>query len=58
MVLKANEYKICRIRSKRNLPSKEQILDAIDELITTNKNFIRITTDDWYQNEQKEGESA
>jgi very-short-patch-repair endonuclease len=52
-VLKGRDWKILRIKSSRNVPEIEEIINAINQLITTDRTYKEIKLQDW-----KEGESA
>lgn len=49
--LKSQGFKILRIRSGNKLPTEEQLFEAIDKLIDTDRKYTEIILDDW-----KEGE--
>ena len=40
--IKTNNYKILRIKGKHNIPSKEQLIDSINTLIMTDKQYLEI----------------
>lgn len=43
--LKENGYKILRIKSKRKIPTKEQLIKAIDYLVKSNHSYFEIKLD-------------
>lgn len=53
---KSKGWKILRIRSGRKIPTEEQLINAIDELISTDRMFKEIILDDWNKNMEKVGE--
>jgi very-short-patch-repair endonuclease len=52
-VLKSKGWKILRIKSNRNIPNIKDLLDAIEQLVVTDRTYKEIKLDDW-----KDGESA
>lgn len=50
--LQKNGFKILRIRSGHLLPTEEQLFEAIEELITTDRKFKEIILDDWKEGEE------
>ena len=48
-------WKILRIRSGHKLPTEEQLFQAIDELLTTDRQFKEIILDDWKTIESESG---
>lgn len=56
--LQQNGFKVLRIRSGRKLPTEEQLFEAIDKLINTDKKFTEIILDDWKTTNKGGEESA
>lgn len=50
-VLQKEGYKVLRIKSGRLLPTEEQLFEAINKLVETDRKYTEIVLDDW-----KEGE--
>lgn len=55
---KTKGWKILRIRSGHKLPTEQQLLQAINNLIKTNRKFTEIILDDWKMTDKGGEESA
>lgn len=44
---KSKGWKVLRIKSGHKLPTEEQLFEAIDKLINTNRKYTEIKLDDW-----------
>lgn len=49
--LKSQGWKILRIKSRRKLPTMEELQYAIDKLVNTDRSFTQIKLDDWGEKE-------
>lgn len=45
--LKKDSWKILRIKSRRLIPSYENLLEKINDLLNNNKHYVEIILDDW-----------
>lgn len=56
--LQQNGFKVLRIRSGHKLPTEEQLFEAINKLIETDRKFTEIILDDWKTTNKGGEESA
>lgn len=54
--LQSKGIKVLRVRSGSLLPTEKELFTAIDELITTNRNFKEIVLSDWEEHNNNEEE--
>lgn len=52
-VVKKYGYKVIRIKSGKKIPTKEELVETIQYVLTSNKDFARIILSDWKENNKE-----